>query len=112
MKIVPFPSGGKDAAPDAAVIAELEAALAGADGPGAAGWRELRDDVRLLAPPIDPDFERALHERLVAPPTEEERLSPEGRLRPLPASCGAGGTGRHAAPACSRPVEPAHSRLS
>ena len=79
MKIVPFPSGGKDAAPDAAVIAELEAALAGAAGPGAASWRELRDDVRVLASPIDPSFERALYERLAASSAAQDSSS--GRRR-------------------------------
>jgi Domain of unknown function (DUF4349) len=77
MKIVPFPAGGD--ATDAAVIAELEAALAGADGPGSEAWRELREDVRMLAPPIDPGFERTLDGRLSA----TESAGEEGSQRPV-----------------------------
>ena len=38
------------------------------DAPGAAaeGWRLLREDVRALAPPLDPEFERRLQARLDA----------------------------------------------
>jgi hypothetical protein len=65
MKIIPFPGGGS-ASPDEAWLAELEAALNG-DGKGASAdsWRELRADVRALAPPIDPEFERQLRARIV-----------------------------------------------
>jgi hypothetical protein len=64
MKIIPFPGGGS-ASPDEAWLAELEAALNG-DGKGASAdsWRELRADVRTLAPPIDPEFERQLRARI------------------------------------------------
>jgi hypothetical protein len=60
MKIIPFP-GGDSTSPDEAWLAELEAALNG-DGEGASAdsWRELRADVRALAPPMDPEFEREL----------------------------------------------------
>ena len=65
MKVIPFPSGGS-ASPDEAWLAELEAALNG-DGEGAAAdsWRELREDVRALAPPMDPAFEHQLRARIV-----------------------------------------------
>jgi hypothetical protein len=64
MKIVSFPGRG-DAESEAARHAELEAALNG-EGQGAAAdfWRELRTDVRALAPPPTPEFERQLRERL------------------------------------------------
>jgi hypothetical protein len=64
MKVVPFPSGGS-ASPDEAWLAELEAALNG-DGKGASAdsGRELRADVRALAPPMDPAFEHQLRERI------------------------------------------------
>jgi len=46
-------------------LADLEAALNGAgDGPGADSWRQLRDDVRALAPPMATEFERELGERI------------------------------------------------
>ncbi len=38
--------------------------MATGQGPPADSWRELRDDVRALAPPMDPDFERQLSERI------------------------------------------------
>jgi hypothetical protein len=64
MKVIPFP-GGSSASPDDAWLAELEAVLNG-DGEGviADSWRELRRDVRALAPPMDPEFERQFGERI------------------------------------------------
>jgi Domain of unknown function (DUF4349) len=64
MRIIPFPARG-DTGPEEAFGAELEAALDG-DGVGAAAesWRELRTDVRALAPPMAPEFERRLAERI------------------------------------------------
>ncbi len=83
MKIIPFPTGAD--VPDAAVIAELEAALAGAAGPGANAWRQLSEDVRVLAAPIDPGFERTLGERLNSPAPAEDDPQPgasaPGRLQ-------------------------------
>jgi hypothetical protein len=65
MKVIPFPGGGS-ASPDELWLAELEAALNGdGEGVAAASWRELRDDVRALAPSMDPEFERQLSERIV-----------------------------------------------
>jgi Domain of unknown function (DUF4349) len=64
MRIVPFPSDRGTAA-EQDWLAELEAALeGGAEGPNAESWRELRRDVRGLAPQMTPEFERALAERL------------------------------------------------
>src|ERR1700677_1656939 len=64
MKVIPFPGAGAER-PDEAWLAELEAALDGtAEGPRADSWRELREDVRALAPPMNPEFERELGERM------------------------------------------------
>lgn len=64
MRIIPFP-GRTEASPNDAWHAELEAALNddGA-GPVAESWRELREDVRALAPPMAPEFERQLSQRI------------------------------------------------
>jgi hypothetical protein len=65
MKVIPFPSGGSTG-PDEAWLAELEAALNGESrGADADSWRELREDVRALVPPMDPAFERQLRARIV-----------------------------------------------
>lgn len=85
MKVIPFPGGGS-ASPDELWLAELEAALNG-DGEGvvADSWRELRDDVRTLAPPLDPEFERQLSERIVERGERSALKQPHrrlGRLRP------------------------------
>ena len=64
MRIIPFP-GRDDVGPDESWLSELETALSGTgEGPGADSWRELRDDVRALAPPMAPEFERELEERI------------------------------------------------
>lgn len=65
MRIIPFPGRG-EASGNEAWHAELEAALNG-DGEGsvADSWRELREDVRALAPPLATDFERQLRARIV-----------------------------------------------
>jgi hypothetical protein len=64
MRIIPFPSRGQASADEAFQI-ELEAALNGAgDGSAADHWRELREDVRALAPAMDPAFERQLRARI------------------------------------------------
>jgi hypothetical protein len=74
VKVIPFPSGGSSS-PDDAWLAELEAALT-EDGEGAIAdsWRELRHDVRALAPPMDPEFERRLGERIAE---REARSTPK-----------------------------------
>jgi hypothetical protein len=64
MRIVPF-AGRGETGPDDAWQAELEAALNGDDdGALADAWRELRADVRALAPAMTPEFEERLRERL------------------------------------------------
>ncbi len=64
MKVIPFPSRGAER-PDEAWLTELEAALDGsAEDPRADSWRELREDVRALVPPMSPEFERELGERI------------------------------------------------
>jgi hypothetical protein len=68
VRIIPFP-GRDDAGPDVGLdqnwLADLEAALNGTgESPGADSWRQLRDDVRELAPSMTPEFERKLGERI------------------------------------------------
>lgn len=77
MKIVPFPHS--EGPPDEQTLAEIEAALRGeAVGAEAEGWRELRADVRTLAPAMSLDFEQRLRERIEAraakPPRRPLRL--------------------------------------
>jgi hypothetical protein len=51
MRLIVFP-GGEDTPPEEGWVAELDAALSGdARGSAADSWRELREDVRSLAPP-------------------------------------------------------------
>jgi Domain of unknown function (DUF4349) len=64
MRIIPFP-GRDEAGPNDPRHTELEAALDGEGGGLAAdSWRELREDVRALAPPMAPGFEHQLRERI------------------------------------------------
>ena len=64
MRIVPFP-GSDEAGLEEAWHAELEAALNGEEQSAVAdSWRELRADVRALAPTMTPEFEERLRERL------------------------------------------------
>lgn len=87
MKIVPFPQS--EGPPDEQTLAEIEAALRGdTTGASAEGWRELRADVRTLAPALSPEFEQRLRERIEAraakPPRRPLRLgirSAPDRLR-------------------------------
>ena len=105
MRIIPFP-GASDTGPDENWLAELEAALKeDSEGSRANSWRELRDDVRALAPAMRPEFEREPAERIAErsarsavghthhskrPHRPEERHRPRrphrrlGRLRPTP----------------------------
>jgi len=64
MRIVHFPGhDGTSAEED--WVTELESALSGGgQGAAAEAWRELREDVRALAPPMAADFERELRERI------------------------------------------------
>jgi hypothetical protein len=60
MRIIPFPAD-RPLPDQEAWTASLEAALHGdAQGPAADTWRELRDDVRSLAPAMSPAFEGSL----------------------------------------------------
>jgi hypothetical protein len=80
MRIVPFP-GHDDESIEHAWLTELESALSGdANGSAADSWRELREDVRALAPPIAPDFEQRFRERIGA--RSAKRWVPRLRLRP------------------------------
>jgi uncharacterized protein DUF4349 len=64
MRIVPFPAD-EPLPGQEAWIAELEAALRGeSQRPDARAWRELRDDVRALAPAMTPAFEARLAQEL------------------------------------------------
>jgi hypothetical protein len=64
MRIIPFHGRG-GASPYESWHAELEAALTGErEGSVADSWRELREDVRALAPPMAPGFEHQLRERI------------------------------------------------
>jgi hypothetical protein len=64
MRVIPFP-GGSGTGPEESWLAELEAALSGTgEGPHADAWRELRGDVRALAPSVSPEFERELGQRI------------------------------------------------
>jgi len=83
MRIISFPGHG-ETDPEDVSSAELEAALDGDGiGPVAESWRELRTDVRALAPPMDPEFERRLAERIAErsaarrPRTVSPVVSPE-----------------------------------
>jgi hypothetical protein len=85
MRVIPFP-GASGTGPEESWLAELEAALNGdSQGPRADSWRELREEVRALVPPMDPAFERELRERIAersarsVPKRPHRRL---GRLRP------------------------------
>jgi hypothetical protein len=73
MRVIPFPdaSGGRDEP----TLAEIEAALRGETvGADAEQWRQLRADVRALAPPLPPELERRLRERI-----ERSRLAERPR---------------------------------
>jgi Domain of unknown function (DUF4349) len=64
MKVIPFPKPG-DEQDEQTLAAQIEASLHGESGGEVADhWRELRADVRSLTPPISPEFERELRERL------------------------------------------------
>jgi len=78
MRVIRFPS--EEPAPvQKAWVAELDLALAGdAQGPAAESWRELRGDVRSLAPAMDPEFAVSL----------ERELQRRGALGPTGAATG------------------------
>ncbi len=75
----------------AAWLEQLDAALDGrAHDPTAESWRTLREDVRALADPLDPELQRRLEQRIA------ERVKPAGRMR-------------RRLPAWLRPGTPIHS---
>jgi hypothetical protein len=83
MRIITFP-GGDAAGPEDAWIVELDAALNGqAEGPAADSWRELRGDVRALAPPMAARFEQRLREQLERPRVQARRRRPPAWVRAL-----------------------------
>jgi hypothetical protein len=101
MRIIPSP-GRSAAGPNDAWHTELDAALGGeGEGSVAASWRELREDVRALAPPMAPEFERQLRERIAERGARRPREAP-----PL----GHAGAGTAASPApptmTTNPVRP------
>jgi hypothetical protein len=64
MRVIPFPAD-EPLPGQEAWTASLEAALRGeSQGPTADAWRELRGDVRSLAPAMTPAFEASLAQRL------------------------------------------------
>jgi hypothetical protein len=78
MRIVQFPTAHDDDGAQRAWLQELESALSGdAQGPAAESWRELRDDVRSMAPAMSADFERELRERIL----ERDRARVPRKLR-------------------------------
>jgi len=84
VRIIPFP-GRDDASPDMGLdqgwLADLEAALNGtSESPGADSWRQLRDDVRALAPPMAPELERGLGERIAERGARSASKQPHRRL--------------------------------
>ncbi len=67
MRVIAFP-GGDGTPPRDTWAAELDAALSGeAEGPAADAWRELRKDVRSLAPPMSPELTQRLERELALP---------------------------------------------
>jgi Domain of unknown function (DUF4349) len=73
MRVVPFPDPSD--ARDEPTLAEIDAALRGETiGADAEHWRQLRADVRALAPPLSPELERRLRERI-----ERRRLAEQPR---------------------------------
>ncbi len=82
MRIIPFP-GASDTGPDENWLAELEMALKGdSEGSRADSWRELRDDVRALAAPMAPEFERELGKRIAERSARSALEQPRRRKQP------------------------------
>src|SRR6202035_2764008 len=88
MRIIPFPDDGHTVS-EQAWQAEVEAALSGeSEGAVADSWRELRGEVRALAPPMSREFEQRLKgelERRMAR-RRTRAIAPPGRLRSLAGS--------------------------
>jgi hypothetical protein len=89
MRIVPFPDHD-DGAPEQAWLGELEAALGGAEtGPESECWRQLREDVRALAPSPSADFERELA-AMLAERSPRKRAAASRRRAPAAGRAGVG----------------------
>ncbi len=83
MRIINFPIGPSQRAQESWSV-ELDAALGGdGQGPAADSWRELRADVRSLAPPLDPALERRLREEIDRRTARTRRHVAVARMRPL-----------------------------
>jgi hypothetical protein len=90
MRVVPFPTRDETRA-EQVWLAELEAALGGnSNDPGAISWRELRADVRGLAPAMRPEFAHELRARL-----EQEHKRPYGMSNPTRRARGLGWLAAH-----------------
>jgi Domain of unknown function (DUF4349) len=85
MRIIPFPGRGEAGVEAAwrAELDELERSLAG-DGEGsvADSWRELRADVRALAPPMAPEFEHELAAQIAERDATRRPGKPAAPARP------------------------------
>jgi hypothetical protein len=80
MRIVPFPQRG-EVEPSEEWLAELESALSGTSlHPQADSWRQLREDVRALAAPMAPEFQRELQGRVAAARERSAANRPARRL--------------------------------
>jgi len=74
MRIIAFPGGEESSPSEETWLAELDAALSDqAGGPAADSWRELRADVRSLAPPVSPEFMQSLERELARPSVDPVR---------------------------------------
>jgi hypothetical protein len=94
MKVLPFPAPGDDR-DDGALATHIEAALHGESGGEVADyWRELRADVRSLAPAMSPEFElelrKRIEERAAAPKQPHVRGGVRGSLAGVRAWLGSG----------------------
>jgi hypothetical protein len=110
MRIVPHP-GGESPAPDERLVAELESALMDqASGPEADSWRELRADVRGLAPAMSPELERRLHAELARRSGSAEAASAVAAAVPSSSVAGAQADPPPAPASTSDPEPAAHRR--
>jgi vacuolar-type H+-ATPase subunit H len=84
MRIIPFPVNDQSTSTEAwqLELDALEAALSGeSEGSAADAWRELREDVRALAPPMAPQFAQRLGGQLEGMGTRRRTGLRMGRLR-------------------------------
>jgi Domain of unknown function (DUF4349) len=94
MRVIPFPDRG--GARDEPTLAEIDAALRGETiGADAEQWRELRADVRALAPPLPPELQRRLRDRIeqrgpADPPRDQTLARRRAALSRVPDRLGRG----------------------